>query len=208
MIEGILGTKIGMSRMFTESGDSVAVTLISCGPCWIVDKKGEKLQIGYMETKERSLKKPNAEFFKKKNLPLLKVLKEVKITDEKNVPENGTMIYADMFKPGDKVDVSGISKGKGFAGVMKRWNFRGGPATHGSRFHRAPGSIGGASYPGRVFPGIKMAGRLGAEKVTQMNLEVIAVDREEHVLAVKGAVPGPSKSLLYIRKTTRGKNGS
>ncbi len=208
MIEGILGTKIGMSRMFTESGDSVAVTLISCGPCWVVDKKGNKLRIGYMETKGKALKKPNAEFFKKKNLPPLKVLKEVKVTDEKNHPEPGEKIFTDIFKPGDKVDVSGISKGKGFAGVMKRWNFRGGPASHGSGFHRSPGSIGGASSPSRVFPGLKMAGRMGSEKVTQMNLEVVAVDVDENILAVKGAVPGPSKSLLYVRKTTRGKNGS
>lgn len=209
MIEGILGEKIGMSRLFTETGESVPVTLISCGPCWVVDSRGDRVQLGYRDVKEKSLGKPRAEYLKKRNVPPLRHLKEVKVSGKKEeFPQPGTRIGADIFSPGERVDVTGLSKGKGFSGVMKRWNFSGGPAGHGSRFHRASGAIGNASDPSRVFPGLKMAGRMGGKKVTQMNLEVVAVDRDENILALRGAVPGPRKSLVYVRRTTRGKNGS
>ncbi|MGM0568937.1 MAG: 50S ribosomal protein L3 [Elusimicrobiota bacterium] len=204
MIDSMMGKKLGMSRIFNKEGKAVAVTLLSCGPCYVVDKKGDRLQLGYLECPEKKLKKPRAGYLKKRGVPPLRHLKEVKILEKEGaVPEIGEKIYLDIFEEGEKVNVKGISKGKGFAGVMKRWNFRGGPGGHGSGFTRGPGAIGNASDPSRVFPGMKMAGRKGGRTASVMNLRVEAIDREENIIAVKGSVAGPKKGLVLISKSGR-----
>lgn len=204
MIQGLLGTKIGMSRWFDSEGNSAGVTLISCCPCYVIDKRDNKIEIGYEEIKKSRLSKPRLGYFKKRNLPPLKYRKSVKwYGKEGEQPEVGERIDMDIFKIGEKINVQSISKGKGFAGVIKRWGFKGGPGSHGSRLGRAPGSIGQASSPSRVFPGMKMAGRKGGQKVTTRNLEVVNIDKDENIIAVKGAVPGPKKSLVFLQRSTK-----
>jgi large subunit ribosomal protein L3 len=201
MIEGILAKKIGMTRIFNEKGDSVGVTLLNCGPCYVVDVKEGKVQLGYDEVKEKKLNKSVLGYLKSKNIPPVKYLREVK-WDAKASGEAqaGAKIGAEIFEKGETVDVKGTSKGKGFAGVMKRWGFSGGPSGHGSRSHRIPGSIGQSSDPSRVWPGLKMAGRKGGEMVTSQNLEIIDIDSKENIIAVKGSVPGANKSVVFIKK--------
>jgi large subunit ribosomal protein L3 len=204
MLEGILGKKIGMSRFFDSDGNSVPVTLVSCGSCYVVENLDSKVKIGFWETKEKSLKGPRTGYLKKKNLPPLKYLKEVKwFGKQEEQPKEGEMITSDIFEVGEKIDVQGTSKGKGFTGVVKRWGFKGGPAGHGSRSHRIPGSIGASSYPSRVWPGKKMPGRKGTQKVTVLNLEVVGVDSKENIIAIRGAVPGPGKGLVFIKRSGR-----
>jgi large subunit ribosomal protein L3 len=206
MLQGLLGKKIGMSRIFDEEGGSIPVTLIACGQCYVVDKMESKLKIGFEIVKEKSLNRPQLQDLKKKDLPALKHIKEVKwLGSNDDMPEVGCKIGVDMFTAGQRVNVQGISKGKGTAGVMKRWNMKGGPSGHGSGFHRSAGSIGQASSPSRVFPGLKMAGRMGFNKKTVKNLQVVSVDTEEQVIAIKGAVPGPRKSLVFIQRMVTGK---
>ncbi len=204
MIQGILGKKIKMSRWFDSEGKTVPVTLLKCGPCYVVNKNGKNIQLGFEKMKEKDVKKPEAGYFKKQDVPSLKYLKEVKWSgSEDKMPEKGERIGAEVFKETDMVDIQGKSKGKGFTGVVKRWGFNGGRATHGSTMHRSTGSIGQSADPSRVFPGKKMAGRSGGEKVTEMNLEIVNVDEKENIIAVKGAVPGPNKGLIFIRKSKR-----
>jgi large subunit ribosomal protein L3 len=206
MIEGILGEKIGMSRWFDKQGNSVPVTIISCGPCFVAENLEGRIKIGYKETKESRLNKPRMGYLQKKNLPPLKYLKEVRWTGkEDEQPKQGEKLNADIFEIGDKVDVQGTSKGKGFAGLIKRWGFRGGPGSHGSTSHRRAGSIGGSSYPSRVWPGLRMPGRKGADKVKALNLEIVEIDKTQNIVAVKGSVPGPAKSLVFIRRSARKK---
>lgn len=205
MIEGMLGKKLGMSRLFDENGNSVAVTLIECGPCYVcgVSETGG-VQLGFEEVKEKSLSKAEAGHLKKNEMPLLRNLKVVKWLDsDSDMPSVGDRFAADVFSEGDKVDVQGISKGKGFSGVVKRWGFGGGRKTHGGTTPRGPGSIGAGSDPSRVWPGMKMAGRAGGEKVTTFNLEVAKIDPAENTIAIKGSVPGPNKSLVFVRRTLK-----
>lgn len=215
----ILGKKLGMSQIFTEEGDRVAVTVIEAGPCTVTqvktsDKDGyDALQIGFGEVKERKLNKPRAGHFKKAGVSPQRHLAEIRGRykpvdlgaspgegkEEETEIKTGFKITVDAFKPGDKVKVTGISKGKGFAGVVKRYGFAGGPGSHGAHFHRAPGSVGAAAYPARVFKGLKLPGQMGNRKSTQGGLEVVAVEPQQNLLMVKGSVPGPSNSIVFIQ---------
>ena len=200
---GMLGKKIGMSQVFTEDGKLVPVTVIEAGPCCVVQVKTsgkdgyEAIKVGFVEAaKEKNITKPLIGVFKKAGTPLYKFLKEFKMSGLKV----GDMIKAENFAKGDTVTISGTSKGKGFQGGMKRHNFAGGPASHGSTRYRAPGSIGQSSWPSRVFKGMRMAGHMGSERVTVQNLKVIDVRPDQNLLLVRGAVPGTVNSILEIRK--------
>ncbi|KYO63931.1 50S ribosomal protein L3 [Thermovenabulum gondwanense] len=208
MKKAILGRKLGMTQYFTEKGEAVPVTVIEAGPCVVVQKKTvendgyEALKVGFVDVKENRLTKPLLGQFKKYQLKPKKYIREIKI-DEMDKYNVGDEIKVDIFKPGDRVDVTGISIGKGFAGGVKRWNFNRGPMSHGSMYHRRPGS-GGATDPERVFKGKRMPGHLGHERVTVQNLEIVKVDPERNIMLVKGSVPGIKKSLLYIKSTVKG----
>ncbi|MCL5264337.1 MAG: 50S ribosomal protein L3 [Chloroflexi bacterium] len=205
MIEGILGRKVGMTRIFDDTGTIVPVTVIEAGPCYITQvKKSETdgysaVQIGFGTAKR--LTEPKKGHLKK--LPPLKYLREVRATDMSSV-KVGQKIDASLFQQGESVDVTGISKGKGFAGVVKRHHFGGGPKTHGqSDRHRAPGSVGAGTTPGRVLKGMRMAGRMGNERITVKNLEIVQADPARNLLLIKGAVPGGRNSLLIIKKARK-----
>lgn len=204
-MKGILGRKIGMTQIFDEEGNVVPVTVIEAGPCVVVQKRTkekdgyEAVQIGFGEIKEKHLNKPMAGHFKSANVPPKRFLREIR--GEWDV-EVGSEIRVDIFSPKEMVDVTGISKGKGFAGVIKRWGFSGGPASHGSMSHRRPASAG-AQQPQRVIKGKKMPGHMGAERVTVQNLEVVKVDKEKNLLFLKGGVPGPKGSLVIIKQAVK-----
>jgi large subunit ribosomal protein L3 len=211
MTPGILGRKIGMTQVFRPDGQVVPVTLLKAGPCVVVQKKTpladgySAVQLGFMEyIKPAHISKPLAGHTKKANVEGVKFLRELKLRPGDDDLKPGDQVLVDQFKPADKVDVTGISKGRGFAGVVKRHHFRGGDASHGSMFHRAPGSIGGSSYPSRVWPGTRMAGHMGTQRVTVRNLEIIDVNAEDNVLVVKGAVPGPNGGYVVVRRAKRG----
>lgn len=205
--KAILGKKLGMTQIFNETGEALPVTLIEAGPCLVIQKKTVEndgytaIKVGYEDIKERRLNKPEKGEFVKNQLTFKRYIKEFKIKDaaKYNV---GDEIKADIFQPGEKVDVTGISKGKGFAGGVKRWNFNRGPMGHGSMYHRRPGS-GGATDPARVFKGNKRPGHMGAEKTTVQNLEIVKVIPEKNILVVRGSVPGAKKSLLFIKNTVK-----
>jgi large subunit ribosomal protein L3 len=208
-MEGILGRKVGITRIFEEKGKSLSVTIIEAGPCIITQKKlkdsegYEAIQLGFGPRKKVS--KPLAGQFARAKAEPVRFLKEFRVESADNY-EVGKKIEVDIFKPGDYLDIVGISKGRGFAGVMKRWGFSGGPATHGAHhWHRRPGSIGQATYPGRVFKGKKMPGRMGPKRVTIQNLKVVKVEPQENLLLVKGAVPGAKGGLLLLRKAIKKK---
>ncbi len=214
MAIGLLGKKIGMTQIFRDNGEAVGATVIEAGPCYVLqiktkDKEGySALQIGYEKQKEKHLNKPLLGRFKKINLKPLKIIKEVRISEEEQDRYKiGDEVKVDIFEIGDFVDVAGISIGKGFQGVMKRWSFSGHPASHGSTIHRAPGSIGASSTPSRVFKGQHMPGRMGNKTVTIQNLEVLDVDVDNNLLVVKGSVPGSKRGYLVIRQA-RKKNKS
>lgn len=204
MIPGILGKKLGMTRIFTEDGVSVPVTLLEAGPCTVqVIKSAEKdgynaVQLGFCDAKEKRVKKPQREFLKAIGLKPKKFVKEIRCEDLGEV-KVGEQITNSIFQKGDMVDVTGVSKGKGFQGGMKRHHWGGGGDTHGSMSHRAPGSIGQSSFPSRVFKGLRMAGHMGHVQVTTQNLEIVEVSREENTLLVKGAVPGANGSYVLVR---------
>ncbi len=202
MVEGILGRKVGMTQIFDATGLAVPVTAIEAGPCYVtqlrtLEKDGyEAVQLGFGHAKR--LNEPEKGHLKK--LPPLRYLREVRAADLSQL-QVGQKIDVGLFKPGERVDVTGTSKGKGFAGVVKRHHFSGGPRTHGqSDRERAPGSVGATTTPGRVFKGLRMAGRMGHERVTVQNLEVVRVDPASNLLLVRGAVPGPNNTLLLIRR--------
>lgn len=206
MALGIIGRKLGMTQLFRENAKAEAVTVIEAGPCMVTQVKTaaregyNAVQLGYGQAKR--LKSPQRGHLKK--LGEFKYLREFRLEDAEPV-EVGQKIDVSLFKTGDRVDVSGISKGKGFAGVVKRHHFAGGPKTHGqSDRHRAPGSIGASASPGRVWKGVRMAGHMGNERVTVRNLEVLEADLERNRLLVKGAVPGATHGLLLIKKTVGG----
>jgi len=200
----ILGKKIGMTQVFTDDGKRVSITAIEAGPCTVLAVKEKLVQMGFEKTSEKRLKKPQAGLFKKLQIPALKLIREFKKdnTEEFTV---GQELKADLFKPGEYVDVTGTSIGKGFQGGMKRWNWHGGPMTHGSMSHRRVGSIGSTTSPGRVFKGHHMPGHMGAIQVTVQNLKVIKVDAENNLLLVKGAVPGHKNNYLIIKKAKKKK---
>jgi large subunit ribosomal protein L3 len=210
MSPGILGKKIGMTQVFRPDGQVVPVTLLKAGPCVVVQRKTpttdgyDAVQLGLMEyVKPTRLTKPANGHLKKAGVEGVKFLRELRLTPASGDLKQGDRVLAEEFKPSEKVDVIGVSKGRGFAGVMRRHNFHGGPAAHGSMFHRAPGSIGGSSYPARVFLGTRMAGQMGVERVTVRNLEIIEVDAEDNVIMVKGAVPGPNGGYVVVRRAKR-----
>lgn len=190
-----------MSQMFTEDGDRVTVTVIEAGPCAVTQVKTKEtdgydaLQIGFGEVKERKVNKPAAGHFKKAGVTPRRHLAEVRGVADAKV---GDEITVEAFEVGQKVKVTGISKGKGFAGVIKRHGFSGGPGSHGSHFHRAPGSVGAAAYPARVFKGMKLPGQMGNRKSTQPGLSVAATEPDQNLLLVKGAVPGSKNSIVFI----------
>ncbi|MCK4764025.1 MAG: 50S ribosomal protein L3 [Candidatus Aminicenantes bacterium] len=205
MIQGIIGKKVGMTQIFTDDGRVIPVTVIKAGPCLVVQKKIKennrwmKVQLGLVEdTKVKGLNKPRKGHFDKAAVPPTKVLKEFFVDEDKfNV---GDSIKVDIFAEKEKVNVAGTTKGKGFQGVVRRWNFRGGGATHGSMFHRRPGSTGMCAYPGKVIKGKKMPGRMGGKQKVVRGLDVVKVDIEKNLLLVKGAVPGFNGNYVYILK--------
>jgi large subunit ribosomal protein L3 len=210
MSPGILGKKIGMTQVFRPDGQAVPVTLLKAGPCMVVQRKTpttdgyDAVQLGLIEfIKPSRLNKPATGHLKKASAEGAKFLRELALQPGDDDLKPGDKVLVDQFKPADKVDVIGVSKGRGFAGLVKRHHFRGGASTHGSMFHRAPGSIGASSFPSRVLPGMRMAGHMGAGRVTVRNLEVIDVDTEDNVLVVKGAVPGPNGGYVVVRRAKR-----
>ncbi len=210
MSPGILGKKIGMTQMFRPDGQVVPVTLLKAGPCMVVQRKTpttdgySAVQLGLIEfIKPARVNKPATGHQKKAGVEGARFLRELRLKPEDDDLKPGDRVLVDEFKPKDKVDVIGVSKGRGFAGLVKRHHFRGGDDTHGSMFHRAPGSIGASSFPSRVLPGMRMAGHMGSAQVTVRNLEVVDVDTEDNVLVVKGAVPGPNGGYVVVRRARR-----
>ena len=210
MSPGILGKKIGMTQIFRPDGQVVPVTLLKAGPCMVVQRKTpatdgyDAVQLGLLEfVKPARINKPSTGHLKKAGVEGAKFIREFKLNGGNGDLKAGDKVLVDQFKPKDMVDVVGISKGRGFAGVVKRHHFRGGEGSHGSMFHRAPGSIGASSFPSRVLPGMRMGGHMGHAQVTVRNLEVIEVDTEDNVLAVKGAVPGPNGGYVVVRRAKK-----
>lgn len=200
MVQGMIGKKLGMVQIFDESGFAVGVTVVEVGPCTVIRKKADsRVQLGFGATKEQRLSKPVLGQFKKAGTSAFSVLREVEAEDI-DALEVGQEILADVFNPGDLVKVVGTSKGKGFAGVMRRWNFGGGRETHGSRSHRIPGSVGQCAYPSRVIKGKRLPGRLGGAKVTAPTVRVLEVRPDQNLIFLKGPVPGPKGGILLIRK--------
>lgn len=204
MKKAILGTKIGMTQIFGEDGKVIPVTVVMAGPCTVVQKKTvetdgyEAVQVGYGEVKEKKVNKPLKGHFAKADTANKKYLREFRLDDISSL-NVGDEIKADIFEAGEKVDVTGTSKGKGFAGPMKRWGLHRGPMSHGSGYHRGSGSMGACSDPGRVMKGKKLPGHMGVNRVTVQNLEVVRVNAEENILLIKGAVPGNRGGLITIR---------
>ena len=208
MIKGLLGKKIGMTQLFSD-GESLPVTVVMAGPCFVVQRKtgeGEgydSLQLGFIEKSKKKTNKPEAGHFKKGGTIPLYHLREFDGDGLDEYKQGQQITGADLFKEGDYVDVTGRSKGKGFAGVMKRWNFSGGPASHGSMHGRAPGSIGQCSSPSKVFKGVKMAGHMGNRMITTQNLRVVGIVPDENLLLIKGSVPGPMNGVIEIRRSKK-----
>lgn len=208
MKKGIIAKKIGMTQIFAESGILIPVTVLEAGPCVVTQKKTmendgyEAIQVGFGEVKESKVNKPLKGHFEKAGVSATKLLKEFKFENASEY-ELGALIKADIFAAGDKIDVSGVSKGKGFQGAIKRHNQHRGPMAHGSKYHRGVGSLSSATTPGRVKKGKKMPGHMGAENVTIQNLEVVRVDADKNLILVKGAVPGNKGSILVIKESVK-----
>ena len=208
MMTGILGKKLGMSQVFDTEGKVIPVTVIEAGPCTVIQRKTARtdgydaVQIGFRQTKAAKVGKPMLGHFQKAGKGAFSALQEIRVEAAEPL-DIGAEIKVDIFKEGDVVDVTGHSKGRGFAGVIKRWSFKGGRATHGSMFHRAPGSIGASAYPSRVIKNMKMAGQYGNERVTTLNLRVVGVEPEKNLLLVRGAVPGAKNSLVFVRRAVK-----
>lgn len=208
MKSGILGKKLGMTQIFNEQGKVVPVTVIEAGPCVVVQKKTiendgyEAIQVGFADVKENRSNKPAKGHFAKANTSVKKFVKELKL-DDLSAYEVGTEIKADVFAAGEKVDVSGVSKGKGFQGTIRRWNAHRGPMSHGSKFHRAVGSMGASSDPSRTFKNKIMPGHMGHVNTTVLNLEVAKVIPEKNLILIKGGVPGPNKGFVVIKSTVK-----
>ena len=210
-IEGIIGKKVGMTQVFAEDGALIPVTVIQAGPCLVVQKKTadkdgyDAVQLGLVEKiSNRRVTSAMRGHFEKAGAQPLRTLVELPYSGDANV---GDRVQVDIFKPGDHIDVVGESKGKGYQGVVKRHNFAGGRATHGSMFHRAPGSIGASAFPSRVMKGMRMGGRMGGDQVTVKNLRVAKIDVENNLLYIRGAVPGGRNGLVVVRFAKNGKRG-
>ena len=208
MVNGIIGKKLGMTQLFGPDGTMTPVTVIKAGPCIVVQKKTvntdgyNAVQLGFVEDKPpRRINKPTEGHFKRAGVPPTRVLREVRVSESEEATNVGDKVLVDIFTEDDLVDIIGKSKGRGFAGFVKRHKFGGGRATHGSMFHRAPGGIGASAYPSRVYKGTKMAGHMGDARVTLKNLRVVAVDSENNLLMIRGAVPGPNGAYVLIKKT-------
>lgn len=209
-MEGILGRKLGMTQIYLSSGTAVPVTVVQAGPCLVVQRKTrdrdgyEAVQVGLVEDRPaKNLGKPRFGHFKKAGVPPVRRVVEFRLAGDEAF-QAGDEIKASIFAENEFVDVVGTSKGKGFQGVIKRHGFGGGRATHGSMFHRAPGSIGSSAYPSRVFPGMRAAGRMGGDRVTVKNLQVVKVDVEKNLIYLRGAVPGARNGYLTIQRAKRG----
>jgi large subunit ribosomal protein L3 len=206
-VNGIIGIKLGMTQIFTEDGAAVGCTVLQAGPCVVVQRRTkttdgyEAAQLGLVEfVKPQRVNKAMTGHFKKANVAPMKVLREVRILESNDETKVGDRVLVDSFKSGEFVDVSGVSKGRGFAGGVKRWHYAGGDASHGSMFHRAPGGIGGSSFPSRVWKNQHFPGHMGDAGVTARNLKVIKVDTDENLLLVRGSVPGPRGAYIFIKK--------
>lgn len=204
---GIIGKKIGMTRIFDSNGTSIPVTVIEAGPCSITQIKTKKtdgynaVQIGFLDKKEKNTSKPELKHFAKAEVKPKKIVKEFRDFAGADKLKLGDNVTVDLFQEGDNVCVTGVSKGKGFQGVVKRHGFSGGPKTHGQSDRlRAPGSIGQSSYPSRVFKGVRMAGRMGNEKLTLKKKKIVKIEPEKNILMIQGPVPGPNSGILLIRK--------
>lgn len=209
-MKGILGIKLGMTQIFEEDGTVVPVTVVKAGPCLVVQRKTcevdgyDAVQIGMVEDKPpRRVTQALQGHFEKAGVPLMRRLMELKI-DNGDPAQPGDQVKASVFSQNDYVDVTGTSKGKGFQGVVKRHGFGGGRATHGSMFHRAPGSIGQSAFPSRVFPGVRLPGRMGGKRVTVKNLQIVKVNEEENLIYLRGAVPGARNSYVALKEAKRG----
>jgi len=208
VVEGLIGRKVAMTQVFEEDGRVVPCTVLEVGPCVVVQRRDkgpdgyEAVQLGLVEAvKVKAQGKPLDGHFAKAGVPATRRLKEFRLIDGGDDPAVGGRVLVSLFKLQDRVDIVGTSKGKGFQGVMKRHHFRGGAASHGSMFHRAPGSIGSSAYPSRVFKGMRMGGRMGGDRVTVKNLTVVRVDEDNNLLVVRGAVPGATGAYLAVRKS-------
>jgi large subunit ribosomal protein L3 len=206
MVTGIIGKKMGMTQLFSADGSVQPATVIKAGPCVVVQAKTvandgyESVQLALVEDRPAKVNRPTAGHFKKANVPPTRVRREVKVAGGE-APKTGEQVLVNtVFNPGDQVDVIGVSRGHGFQGVVKRHHFAGGAATHGSMFHRAPGSIGASSYPSRVVKGMRAAGRMGGDRVTVRNLRIVKVDGDNHLLIVRGAIPGKPGGYVLVRK--------
>ena len=216
MVNGIIGRKVGMTQVFAADGTVTPATVVKAGPCVVLQAKNaqsdgyEAVQLGFVEEKPAKVNKALGGHYKKAgNVPPTRVRRELKLVagagDDVALKAGDQVLVGGVFKDGERVDVIGISRGKGFQGVMKRHNFRGGAATHGSMFHRAPGSIGASSFPSRVVKGMRAAGRMGGDQVTTRNLKVVQVDTENNLLLIRGAVPGAPGTYVLVRKAVAAK---
>ncbi|KZL93173.1 50S ribosomal protein L3 [Clostridium magnum] len=208
MKKGILGRKLGMTQIFDENGKIIPVTVIEAGPCVVVQKKTvekdgyDAIQVGFDDIREKLANKPKKGHFAKAGASLKRFVKEFRLEDTSSY-EVGQEIKADVFAAGEKIDVSGISKGKGFQGTIKRWNGHRGPMSHGSKFHRAVGSMGASSSPSRTFKNKKLPGHMGNVNTTVLNLQVAKVMPEKNIILIKGGVPGPNKGFVVIRNSVK-----
>jgi len=207
-MKGIIGRKIGMTQVFTEKGNVVPVTVVEAGPIFVTQIKTTEtdgynaVQVAYGDKKKNHIIKPEQGHFDKAGIEVKKYVQEFRVEDP-SAYSIGQEIKVDLFTNGQAVDVTGTSKGKGHAGVIKKWNHSRGPMTHGSKHRRRPGSIGNASYPGRVIKGMKMSGQLGNTTSTVQNLEIVSVDVERNLLLIKGAVPGPKKGIVTVKESVK-----
>jgi large subunit ribosomal protein L3 len=208
-MDGILGRKLGMTQIYVDDGTAIPVTVIQAGPCLVVQRKStgrdgyEAVQIGLVEERPAKLNQPQSGHFRKAGIAPARKVVEFRLTPGEEL-NAGDEVKASIFEEKEWVDVVGTSKGKGYQGVVKRHGFAGGRATHGSMFHRAPGSIGASAYPSRVFPGMRAGGRMGGERVTTKNLQIVKIDAERNLIYVRGAVPGPKSGYLAIHRAKRG----
>lgn len=208
MVNGLLGRKLGMTRIFTEDGRWIEVTLVQAGPCTVVQRKTkgtdgyEAVQVGFEDAKEKRCTKPVLGHFKRSGVAPKRLLREFRVEGSSEL-RPGDEIRTDIFKVGDHVDVSGTSKGRGFAGVIRRHGYQGGPGTHGSNFHRRPGSIGQSAWPAEVYKGKDLPGHMGDTRVTTQNLEVLEVDAEKNLLVLRGCVPGARGGLVVVKHSVK-----
>ncbi|HEY7286619.1 MAG TPA: 50S ribosomal protein L3 [Vicinamibacterales bacterium] len=211
MVNGIIGRKVGMTQVFDADGTVHPATVIKAGPCVVVQAKTaqtdgyEAVQLGFVEETPAKTNKPTVGHFKKANVPPTRVRREVHVAAGAEGPKVGDQVLASIFADGERVDIIGTGRGKGFQGVVKRHHFGGGAATHGSMFHRAPGSIGASSFPSRVVKGMRAAGRMGGGRVTIRNLKVLRVDASNNLIVVEGGIPGAPTSYVIIRKAVAAK---